>query len=533
VRGYMSRHARGVYLVQDDSGYRLFESNGECPLPAGFEPLAFQSTARTYAYKHIFGIQEDKHLPPEAALVALGEAMAKKPYDASAHSGIPAGYTYLGQFIFHDISMMNDKGTQHWKPLNERTPALDLDSVLASNHPDETTVGCHNSRPMALGCTSGDLDLAEDLPREPVGTPEAGKPHIGDPRNDDFLPLAQCHVVLLKFYNTVARSQGYDPPHDDAWWANVRRIWIEHFQSVVLHDYLPRIVDPVTYQDVMHNGRQIIRTNSKARNDPWLPIEFAGAFARFGHSMIRDGYQNWNRLLDFRLVTLTDFMRFSYTNSDDALAEHSHRLLAMWVTNWFRLFDFTDTPFGGVADRPNMSAPIDTSLAPQLAKLPECMSADICKGYPHPDHTFSLALQTLKRGRGLKLASAQKAIAAINKKLATPIPSLAPDQLAGPDPNIAAVLRQYPQLAKATPLWFYMLREAEYLANGQHLGPLASRIVMETLHAAIEASADSILAHPDWRPAFPSVSGVHFSMPDLIAAAGHPNPLAQQSTQAQ
>lgn len=522
----MSRHARGTYLVQDGGRFRLFERDGERSVPADFKATAFQSAAQTYAYTHIFGIQDDRHLLPEAALVALGEAMTKIPYDPAAQSAIPAGYTYLGQFIFHDITLMTADGTQRDKPLNERTPALDLDSVLPSLRPANTRAGCRNSRPLPLGCTSGDLDLAEDLPRDPVGSPHAGKPRIADPRNDDFLPLAQCHVTLIKFYNAVARSQGYNPPHDDAWWANVRRIWIEHFQSVVLHDYLPRLVDPATYKDVMQNGRKIVRTHVKAGNEAWLPAEFAGAVARFGHSMIRDTYTNWNRLLEFRKVTLADFMRFSYANSTDTLEEHSFRLLVMWVTNWLRLFDFTGTQYGGLAVPPLTAAPIDPSLAPSLAKLPECMRADICKGYPHPDNTFPLQVQTLKRGLDLKLASAQQAITALNKVLPVPIPALPAGQLTGGDANIAAVFQRYPRLNEATPLWYYTLREAAHFARGQHLGPLGSRILMETIHAAIEASSDSILDHPGWRPAFPSANATHFSMPDLIAMAGHPNPLA-------
>jgi hypothetical protein len=49
------------------------------------------------------------------------------------------------------------------------------------------------------------------------------------------------------------------------------------------------------------------------------------------------------------------------------------------------------------------------------------------------------------------------------------------------------------RLVQKAPLWFYTLREAEHFHGGRRLGPLASRIVMETLHAAIQAAPGGII----------------------------------------
>ena len=51
------------------------------------------------------------------------------------------------------------------------------------------------------------------------------------------------------------------------------------------------------------------------------------------------------------------------------------------------------------------------------------------------------------------------------------------------------------ELRKRTPLWYYILREATFRgAFGSHLGPMCSRIVMETIHAAIEAAPGNIIS---------------------------------------
>ena len=71
-------------------------------------------------------------------------------------------------------------------------------------------------------------------------------------------------------------------------------------------------------------------------------------------------------------------------------------------------------------------------------------------------------------------------------------------------------------LERNTPLWFYVLREAEL--NGGRLGQVGSRIVVETLHRAMEASRISILREPAWRPSF-GPNGDTFRMVDLLLFA--------------
>jgi hypothetical protein len=64
-----------------------------------------------------------------------------------------------------------------------------------------------------------------------------------------------------------------------------------------------------------------------------------------------------------------------------------------------------------------------------------------------------------------------------------------------------------------TPLWFYILREAE-LNNGRLKG-VGARIVAETFHRAMEGSAFSIVRDPDFRPILGPRKGT-FEMTDLL-----------------
>jgi hypothetical protein len=69
---------------------------------------------------------------------------------------------------------------------------------------------------------------------------------------------------------------------------------------------------------------------------------------------------------------------------------------------------------------------------------------------------------------------------------------------------------------KNTPLWFYVLREAE-LNNGKLRG-VGGRIVAETFHRAMEGSTSSIVRDPAWRPTL-GPNNTTFRMVDLLLFA--------------
>jgi hypothetical protein len=71
-------------------------------------------------------------------------------------------------------------------------------------------------------------------------------------------------------------------------------------------------------------------------------------------------------------------------------------------------------------------------------------------------------------------------------------------------------------LVENTPLWFYVLREAEL--NGGRLTGVGARIVAETIHRAMEGSRDSIVRDPAFKPRF-GPNGSTFDMRDLLLFA--------------
>jgi len=74
-------------------------------------------------------------------------------------------------------------------------------------------------------------------------------------------------------------------------------------------------------------------------------------------------------------------------------------------------------------------------------------------------------------------------------------------------------------LDRQTPLWFYVLREADVQADGQHLGAVGGRIVAEVIQGLIEGDPSSYLSlEPDWTPTYGSNDT--FVMTDLLTTAG-------------
>lgn len=491
------RHARDFHVIHADDDRPGRAPTGRCPYAARQDG---KQAGGEGGYTHIFGVVGPGAQPGMAAILALAAAMKARPY-ASGDSDIPAGYTYLGQFIFHDITAMMPGDSAQF-PRNGRSPALDLDSVLPGLKPVEFPDLCGEDGLLDIGFTT-ERALLEDIPRN------GRRPLIADLRNDDFLPLAQSHLLLIKFYNAVARHLGHDGSgREEGWWREARKTWLQHFQSVVLHDYLPRIVDAGTYRDVMERGRRLVRPSGVRGDDAWLPIEFAAAAGRFGHSMIRPFYTPWSRPLAWTVVTVRDFIRFSYVNSGDEMEEG---VPFLWATDWRSFFELADP---ADAREPIRAASIDTHLAPLLHELPSRLRSDMADAM-RVAATFSLAASTMNRGCELGIAPAQKALAAADELLGEPVARVAPEDIFGSAGGLGDVASAFPELVASTPLWFYVLREAELLGMGRRLGPLGGRIVMETLHAAIEASGDSIL-RGGWKPTLPSVSGDRFAATDLV-----------------
>jgi hypothetical protein len=524
-----SGHARMTYALMTDGEVEYLSVSEKGMLRRNFSDLTSGVADAVPVYLHYFGKQSPENLPDDDSIEDLAASMVD--LQQATPGQVPAGYTYLTQFIFHDLTWFSDKGQMEE---NRASAALDMDSVLGNRRFPEAEPGCPGSSDaLRVGLTLngyGDLEvpLPGDIPRKPGCQPQsdadrypAGYPLIPDTRNEGFLQLAQMHVVFLKFYNEIARMYGFGTENFDE--DAARLVFMQHVQSVALYDVLERLIDTAVYADVVvGNRRRVIHPCPIADTGPFLiPIEFAAAAARFGHSMVRESY-DWNAThRGSRPAELISLITLSHQNSWPG-ASRLRRLPRDWVVDWLHFFDFSPM-LGAAAPVPAGANPIGPRLAETMGNLPEHLREVPPGRVPPPEGaTFNLARETLRRQVDLMMASAQEAIRQANRYLPQQmqIAQLQPTDLAGGSQSrSAAVFDRHPELFEMTPIWYYVLREAELVGGGERLGPFGSRLVAETIHAAIEASgASAITAVPGWTPSLPACQQ-QFRMIDLIACA--------------
>ena len=453
----------------------------------------------------------------------LGEPLRKKLGNAMAAGGggagpIPAGYTYLGQFVDHDLTFDKTAVTlgANVPPaqlLQARSPSLDLDSLYGAGPTDPGSAKFYEADKLHLkmGRTVPASGFPAkdgfDLPRGAGGTVSAKrKAIIPDERNDENLAVAQTHLAFIRFHNRVVDSlPGSVPPA--ARFATAREIVTKHYQWMLRTDYLPRVCAAAVVNNVFTSGRKAFEVGVPATAVPTMPIEFSVAAFRMGHAMIRRDY-NWNKVFDDGFGSIE--LLFEFTAKSGTLGGNP-RLPSDWIADFRRLYDFKE------AGKPALAVPaakfnramrIDTTLVNPLKFLP---------GFPDGPRA-NLAFRNLTRARMVKLATGQQMVTFLKGK-GVNVTKLTNAQIR--DGKNGAQLdgltaQQRQSLLANTPLWFYVLREAE-LNNGKMKG-VGARIVAETFHRAIEGSTHSIVRDPGWRPSL-GPNNTTFRMVDLLLFA--------------
>jgi hypothetical protein len=382
-----------------------------------------------------------------------------------------AGWPLLGQFVAHDITADRSPLTHHAELAgirNARSARANLECIYGDG-PGGSPFLYDRDDPAKLLLGQDDAGRPLDLPRN-----RQGVALIGDPRNDVHLVMNQLHVAMLHLHNGLVDRLRADGVAEGDLLERARRAATWHYQWVLLRDFLPRVVGAELADELLAEGPRRYRP---APGAAWIPLEFADAAYRYGHGQIRHRFQVnhdaepvpiFPDLLGFRPVSAASTIDWSY------------------------LFDLPGRPPAQRAKR------MDGRLARSLIRLPPSLT-----GVGPDDDYGSLAVRDLQRGQGVGLPSGE----AVARRLG--VEPLTPEQ-AG--------------LAEGgwpleTPLWFYVLKEAQHRCGGERLGPVGGRIVGEVLVGIVDADGESYRAlDPAWRPSLPA-AGATFGLADLLVFA--------------
>jgi hypothetical protein len=431
-----------------------------------------------------------------------------------------AGVTFFGQFLDHDLTL--DLRSPLLEPsdprrtTNFRTAAFDFDSLYGDGPEDS---------PELYDLSSGDIKfrvevipgsqavsrkgaVRYDLPRD------AGQNAvIADSRNDENVIISQFHVAMLRFHNAVVDHLRANPElahaSSERIFEMAQRLVRWHYQWIVLHEFLPLTIGQDRVTEILRNSTRFYNLDDvrafqrlrSGRRNPLIPIEFSVAAYRFGHSQVRPSYR-----LNFGPDGGSPFFAFVFDNAIDPNDPDPNDLRGgkrapRRFVDWQTFFNFGDGN-----SRPNKK--IDTKLSSVLMHLPG--SRGPAPGLP-ADGVQSLASRNLMRHVNFGIPSGQIIARALG------VPALTPAQLTELEPY---------GMERSTPLWYYILKEAEVMENGLRLGPVGGRIVGEVFIGLLKADRTSYLAADrKWTPVLPSATPGEFRITDLLTFAGVVPPL--------
>lgn len=400
-----------------------------------------------------------------------------------------AGTTFMGQFLDHDMTF--DTTSRLGRPTrpvtapNARNPAFDLDSVYGDGPAGSPTLYDPNDKAKFRVESGG---LFEDLPRD--GNNVA---IIADPRNDENLIIAGLHAAFLLFHNKAVdliRFQSPSISNEDAF-REARRLTTWHYHWMILHEFLPLFVGQEMVSDILANGRKFY---TPLEDQAFIPVEFQVAY-RFGHSMVRPSYRA-NLAGDNSQPFFGMIFDTSQEGKPDPGDLRGGTRAPRRFIGWQTFFDFWDGEM-----KPNKR--IDTKISTPLFDLP-------LQAIPAGAPPTSLVQRNLLRHLTWQVPSGQ----AIARQVGMHVLSRE---------DLAELRSIYPSFDVSTPLWYYILKEAELMEEGLHLGPVGGRIVGEVFIGLLQTDPKSYEnVQPDWIPTLPTVTGDprDFRMIDFLIFAG-------------
>ena len=492
---------------------------------------------------------KDKNFP-----AASLEDPKKRIQDNEENAGIPSGYTYLGQFIDHDITFDPASSLQQRNDpdalIDFRTPRLDLDSLYGRGPADQPYMYADDKKFLMGRPLFADIKRTNslDLPRV-ESFRGAKRALIGDKRNDENVIVSQLHGAMLRFHNKLVDEDS------TASFADIQQRVRWHYQWIVVNDFLIKVCGEEVVHDILpHLGkkRPIWENQPKFAffkwyEDPFMPIEFSAAAYRFGHSMVRPIYRLNTELKggdDPTQATPDEVQRgldgrfFIFAGVQDRGLNGFGEFPQQWAIDWSLFFDIRGSIKNVGRTRVQPSYKIDTSLVNPLGFLPEF--SKIAKNLPpltvkklqaEPTEPKKdpavLAERNLLRGLAMGLPSGQDVARAMGVKLIDEDNlKIGKAVVADWDSN-PTLVSKHPSFEDNAPLWYYVLAEAQYEwilkakkkgSKGDEepltLGTVGGRIVAETLIGLLWGDGHSYLRQaPNWQP---DDIG---SMGDLIAKA--------------
>ncbi len=413
-------------------------------------------------------------LPPlaeeERALHALG--VAGGPCDGGTRASADdargeAGWPFFGQFVAHDITadrspLVHRADAERLE--NFRVPRANLECVYGGGPVGSPYLYARDDPDLLLLAESG-----FDAPRN-----QEGVAIIGDPRNDVHLFVNQLQVGFIRAHNRLVERlrAARVPPGDVFERARTELTW--HYQWIVLQEFLPLVAGDDMVAEVSRAGARFFTPGAHLH----IPLEFADAAFRYGHSQVRHDYQVRR---DGPVTPMfPDLLGFG-----PVPAEHE--------VQWSLLFDVPGSPAAQRAKR------IDGCLPRSLISLPVQITGEV------DDVAYrSLAARDLQRGLATGLPSGEAVAARFG------VPVLSPDEIGLTSHGWEG----------DTPLWYYVLREADVLADGDRLGAAGARIVAEVLIGILDRDpAGFRCAAPEWTPTLPARIPGAFKLVDLLAPA--------------
>lgn len=552
------------------------------------------------------------------AIIGRSTDPGKSPFvdDGRPDSQTPAGYTFFGQFIDHDLTAtplsllsavqnisalrtsLSTQALDLFTDVFERTDVvglesgstgvLDLDNVYGVKGSSELTndtgspgtkrdYGWFERQILSNGLyhyTTGKFDLRQvDAPADPTifnpkkptsdTTPISGfdfpikkganGPLIMDARNGENRILSQIQSIIELAHNDCIDH--LNAPNGNALLDTLapaltvfdacKRYITWTYQTIVVTDFLSRVLNPKAYariaygdeskslkspEDALLPSTATINTAiySCNKNSVRIPIEFAGAAFRLGHSLVRNAYRLHEEVLDHGQL-MTGEIRPIFSNTAEGEnygsgLEGGDPLRRRDVIDWAFLFDM-----GGYRAT-QYARPLDTLVARRLYSLPiEALPPDDSAGTRRPDsgnernlprRNFLRASQrTNHLEGGLGIANGIESARFVYQKAMLKDESTIVQQLLADRISMAGFSPD--EFKMRAPLWIWMLAEAEATQHSEHLGEVGSHLVGEFMLASLRCDESSVLnataAKTGWQPLDDVWQNKRYTMPNLIA----------------